>query len=40
MVIKKLSDIPFVYLKGYDHVKKQVVTEKGCGPEGAGIFTE
>ena len=25
MVIKKLSDIPFVYLQGYDHVKKQIV---------------
>jgi quercetin dioxygenase-like cupin family protein len=25
MVIKKLSDIPFADLQGYDHVKKQIV---------------
>lgn len=25
MVIKKLNDIPFAYLQGYDHVKKQIV---------------
>jgi quercetin dioxygenase-like cupin family protein len=25
MVIKKLSDVPFTDLQGYDHIKKQIV---------------
>ena len=25
MVVKKLTDVPFADLKGYDHVKKQIV---------------
>jgi quercetin dioxygenase-like cupin family protein len=29
VVIKELNDVPFAYLQGYDHVKKQIV----IGPE-------
>jgi quercetin dioxygenase-like cupin family protein len=25
MIIKKLSDVPFTHIAGYDHVKKQIV---------------